>query len=102
MLHDNQHIKQPERRCRHHAEVTRDDGSGVILEKGGPALIAARSAGPGAGDFGRYFPIVRGETRRPSFSRSSLAMRSSPHEGFSRAISRIGRWSSGGIGGRPN
>jgi len=36
VFHDHQHIKQPERRRRHHAEVTGDDGRGVILEKGGP------------------------------------------------------------------
>jgi hypothetical protein len=28
-----------------------------------------------------YFRIVRGDTRRPSFSSSSFAIRSSPHEG---------------------
>jgi hypothetical protein len=48
-----------------------------------------------------YFRMVRGDTRRPSFSRSSLAMRSSPHEGFSRAIRRISVRSSTGRGGRP-
>jgi hypothetical protein len=42
-----------------------------------------------------------GDTRRPSFSNNSFAMRSSPHEGFSCATLRIRVWSSGGIGGRP-
>ena len=37
----------------------------------------------------KYFPTVRGETRIPSFSCNSLAMRSSPQVGFSAAISRI-------------
>jgi hypothetical protein len=64
MFHDHQHIKQPEGRRRNHAESQ--------------AMMAA------ACDFIRYFRTVRGDTRRPSLSRSSLAMRSSPHEGFSR------------------
>ena len=37
----------------------------------------------------RYLPTVRGETRMVSFTFSSLAMRSSPHVGFSAAICRI-------------
>lgn len=48
-----------------------------------------------------YFATVRGETRRPSFSSSSFAMRSWPHTEFSRAIRRIRSRSSFGIGGRP-
>lgn len=50
---------------------------------------------------GRYFLTVRGETRIPSFRSSSLAMRSSPHNGFSLAIRRIRAWVGAGIGGRP-
>src|SRR5580700_9137780 len=46
--------------------------------------------------------MVRGDTRRPSLSSNSLAIRSSPHEGLSPAILRIRRWSSGGIRGRPD
>jgi len=53
------------------------------------------------GNFGKYFRIVRGDTRRPSFTSNSLAIRSWPQDGFSRAILRIRRWSSGGIRGRP-
>src|SRR5271166_6172702 len=34
------------------------------------------------GDFGIYFRIVRGGTRRPSFSSSSFAIRSSPPRGI--------------------
>lgn len=48
-----------------------------------------------------YFLIVRGDTRRPSLSSSSFAIRSSPHEGLSRAILRIKCWSAAGIGRLP-
>ena len=36
--------------------------------------------------FGMYLRMVRGDTRRPSLSTSSLAIRSSPHDGFSEAM----------------
>ena len=45
VLHDHQHVKQPESRARDDAEVTGDDGRRVILQKGGPSLIAAPAAG---------------------------------------------------------
>jgi len=48
-----------------------------------------------------YFRTVRGETRTPSFRGSSLAMRSSPHHGFSVAMRRISGRNSSGIGGLP-
>ena len=44
---------------------------------------------------------VLGETRIPSLTSNSFAIRSSPHNGFSAAIRRIRLRSSGGIGGRP-
>jgi hypothetical protein len=49
-----------------------------------------------------YFRTVRGDTRRPSLSRSSLAIRSCPHVGFSQAIRRIRACRSAGSGGRPD
>ena len=49
-----------------------------------------------------YLRTVRGETRKPSFSSNSLAIRSSPHSEFSVAIRRISWRSSRGIGGRPD
>ena len=49
-----------------------------------------------------YLPTVRGETRMPSLISNSLAIRSSPHTGFSEAILRISARSSAGIGGRPS
>lgn len=49
-----------------------------------------------------YFLTVRGETRIPNFTNSSLAMRSSPHKGLSVAIRRINWRSSSGIDGRPD
>jgi hypothetical protein len=50
---------------------------------------------------GRYFRTVRGETWIPSFRRSSLAIRSSPHEGFSIPMRRIRDCTCLGMGGRP-
>jgi hypothetical protein len=44
------------------------------------------------GRHGQHFLTVLGETRIPSFRRSSLAMHSSPHKGFSFAIRRIRTW----------
>ena len=48
-----------------------------------------------------YFLTVLGETRIPSFTNNSSAIRASPHSGFSVAILRISTRSSSGIGGRP-
>ena len=53
------------------------------------------------GLMGMYFRTVRGETRVPSFTNSSLAIRSSPQSGFSVAILRISARSSPESGGRP-
>ena len=53
------------------------------------------------GNPGKYLLTVRADTRIPRFRRSSLAMRSSPHEGFSCAIRRIRACICWGIGGRP-
>ena len=41
MFHNHQYVKQPESRARDDAEVAGDDGGRVILQKGGPALVAA-------------------------------------------------------------
>ena len=53
--------------------------------------VSQRCLGSGtrAGPSRRYFPTVRGDTRIPSFSFNSLAIRSSPQIGLSAAISRI-------------
>src|SRR5262245_58922724 len=48
-----------------------------------------------------YRLTVRGETRIPSFTRSSAAIRSSPHVRLATAIVLISRCRSAGIGGRP-
>jgi hypothetical protein len=48
-----------------------------------------------------YLPTVRGDTRIPSLTNSSLAIRSSPHNGFSAAILRIRLRNSSGIGSHP-
>ena len=48
-----------------------------------------------------YLRTVRGEIWIPSLSNSSLAMRSSPQDGLSRAIARMSARNSAGIRGRP-
>jgi hypothetical protein len=48
-----------------------------------------------------YFRTVRGEICIPNFTNNSLAIRSSPHTGFSQAILRIDTRNSTGILGRP-
>ena len=65
--------------------------------------VSHRWFGSGArlGACWRYFPTVRGDTRMPSFSFSSSAMRSSPQVAFSAAISRISRRRSLGSSGLP-
>jgi hypothetical protein len=67
------------------------------------AVHLTRAAVQGSpSDSSRYLFTVRADTRIPSFSSNSLAMRSSPHyEGFSFAIRRINARNSAEIGGRP-
>jgi hypothetical protein len=50
---------------------------------------------------GMYRRTVRGDNRIPSFSRSSAAIRSSPHVRFAAAIVAISRCTFTGIAGRP-
>jgi hypothetical protein len=59
----------------------------VVSDERQPALFRIRLS-PGPLLF-RYFRTVRGETRIPSFSFNSFAMRSSPQIGFSAAIFQI-------------
>ena len=65
------------------------------MDQRGPPL--GRPGGRG----GRYFRTVRDETCIPSSRRSSLAMRSSPHVGFSFPMRRIRSCTCPGIRGRP-
>ncbi len=99
VLDDHEQVENAERRRDRHEEIAGDDLARVVAQEGRPTLIAARA--PRRGRFGMYLRTVRGETRRPSFSSSSLAIRSSPQIGFSVAIRRISWRSSGGIGGHP-
>jgi hypothetical protein len=73
MVDDDKDREQPKRHGGRDEEVAGNDRPGVVSQKGRPALIAT---GLPAGRFGMYFPTVRAETRSPSFSRNSLAMRS--------------------------
>jgi hypothetical protein len=74
-FHDHLYIEDAESGGHYDEEITdhRCCGSGFRL---GPPAV-------------RYLCTVRGETRIPSFSFNSLAMRSSPQVGFSAAIFRI-------------
>jgi hypothetical protein len=74
----------------------------MVMHKGQPASGGDAWLQATARDLGRYFHTVRGETRKPSLSNSSLAMRSLPHVGFSRAMRRMSARRSAGIGGRPD
>jgi hypothetical protein len=67
----------------------RDDTHGAVR----------RGLAPGPADM--YRRTVRGETRIPSFTSSSEAIRSSPQVRFAAAMSAINRRSSAGSGGRP-
>ena len=87
-LYDYKHIEKLECRCNHGQKITGNDCLGMIGHEGGPALIATRLS---AWALGMYFRTVRAETRIPSLSKSSLAMRSSPQDGLLTAISRISR-----------
>jgi hypothetical protein len=48
VFHNHQRLKQRESRARYDAEIAGNDGGGVILQKGGSALIAATAAGRSA------------------------------------------------------
>jgi hypothetical protein len=98
MLDHHKHIQQTKCRCNGDGEVAGNDSLGVQAQK-----VDQRKSplGRPRGRRGRYLFTVRGDTRIPIFNSNSLAMRSSPHAGFSFAIRRISARSSRGIGGRP-
>jgi len=98
MMDEYEDVQGSKRRCDCYEEVTGDDRLRVIAQKSRPTLN--RLAGDPAG-FGMYFLTVRGETRIPNFTSSSLAMRSSHHSGVSLAMRPMSCRSSSGIGGRP-
>jgi hypothetical protein len=81
--------KQLESGARDHAEVAGDDGGGVILEKEDHHWSWRQRPREGLEPWTNILRIERGDRRRPSFRSNSLAMRSSPREGFSRAVWRI-------------
>ena len=56
----------------HHAEVTCHDGLGMIADKCLPALGRHTWPGPWSRRFGMYLRTVRGDTRRPSFSKQLI------------------------------
>src|SRR5580704_17587220 len=91
VLHHHQHVEDSEGRGHHDAEVTRDDPPSVILWKIRPSLVAS------------WLTIRRRRLRKvlhdcpwrntqTEFQLAArLPIRSSPQEGFSRAILRIKR-----------
>ena len=66
-----------------------------------PNAASDGACGRGPRPSDRYLPTVRGDTRSPSLSRSSSAMRASPQMGFSAAILRISSRRSRGRQRRP-
>lgn len=96
---DHEDVQQSESGRHGDKEVTRQNSPRVILQERRPALITSSLP---SDPFGMYLPTVRGETRIPSLTSSSFAIRSSPHTGFSEAILQISARSSAGIGGRPS
>ncbi len=96
MFDHHKHVSQPERRGHDDQEIAGNDWCtrrNVDQRK----LLRGRPGGRG----GKYFRTVRGDTRIPSFNKSSFAIRSSPHQGFWFAMRRIRACNCWGIGGRP-
>ena len=98
-LEDDEDIKDAKANGHRREEVTGDDRLRMISHKCRPPL-GPRLAAPGR-RVRRYRPTVRGDTVKPSFRRSSFAIRSSPQVGFAWAMPTISRCKSLGIGGRP-
>jgi len=96
-FHGNEDIQDAERCSYRHEKIAGYDPLRVVTDEGCPTLAELPRGLPRF----RYLPTVRGETRMPNFSDSSLAIRSSPHVGFSRAIRNTKSRRSFGSGGRP-
>ena len=73
LLDHHPYVQEPEGACHAHEEVARHDRLRMVLQN-----VDQRWSPRGRpiGAFGRYFRTVRGETCSPSFTHSSLAMRS--------------------------
>jgi hypothetical protein len=98
VLDYDQYVEQSKGCCHDNRKVTDHYGRGVVANKDRPTLI---TTGLPRGPIGMYFRTVRGDTRSPSLSSNSLAIRSSPQDGLSCAMVRMRARSSAGIGGRP-
>src|SRR5215831_2267743 len=88
-LHPHEYVQVSKSGCDHDEKVTGHDDLGMVVDEGQPALFRIRRTYRAT--VSQVLPMVRGETRIPSFSCSSWAMRSSPQVVFSAAISRISR-----------
>ena len=98
-LDDNKHVQHPKRCSDGHEAVAGEDHLGMVVREGGPALIAARLGWWSLRDV--FANRSRRDPNPERLTKSSLAIRSSTHNGFSAAIRRIKRRGSGGTGGRP-
>ncbi len=78
VFHDHKDVEEAKGRGDHHAEVTGDECLGMIADKGPPALGWSVFPPAAIQVLGQVLPTVRGDTRRPSFSKSSLAIRFHP------------------------
>ena len=86
-FHHHEHIKGAEAGRHDDEEVAGHDRFGVMVNEREPTLVWTGRAH--RAPLRSYFSTIRGETRIPSFSFNSLAMRLSPQVGFSAPISRI-------------
>jgi hypothetical protein len=98
MLDHHKNIQQTKGRRDGDEEVTGDDSLSMQAQGTGPTQIASWST---VRPLRQVLVHRPGRHRIPIFSSNSLAMRPSPHEGFSFAIRRINACSPPGIGGRP-
>jgi hypothetical protein len=101
VFHHDNHIEKPKGDRDHHAKVAGTMAAAWLRTNVRQRWEGMRCPRPGSTRFGMYFRTVRGDTRRPSLSWSSLVIRSSPHDGLSRAMQRMSACRSAGINGRP-
>src|SRR5262245_52848207 len=98
-LHDHEHVEKLEASRHGHKEVAGEHGACMISRERAPRLGTRAILRSGTGAHIRR--TVRGETRIPSFTKSSEAIRSSPHMRLAAAISAINRRRLAGTCGRP-
>jgi hypothetical protein len=105
-FHDHEHVQDATAGRHGDKEIAGENGLRMVANKRRqnavwPRPTWRRGYRRGLPSSGIWRRTVRGETRIPSFTGSSAAMRSSPQVGFSLAILAISLRSSTGTRGRP-